>query len=100
MIEWTYVHQVPARSEELAEQERAEDAKMDEPLQLVNLAVLAAEERHEQSGKQQAPPPILERQRNALSREAADQEPAGTVSAMVESAEPRTILTVRWKSLA
>jgi hypothetical protein len=46
------------------------------------------------------PPPILERQRNALSREAADQEPAGTVSAMVESAEPRTILTVRWKSLA
>lgn len=90
---------VTARSEELAEQKRAEDAQMGEPLQLANLAVLAAEERHEQGGEQQAPAPILERQRHALSHEAADQEP-GTVSAMVESAEPRTILTARWKSLA
>ena len=47
---------------------------MREPLPLVNLAVLAAEERHEQGGQQQAPASILERQRNAPSREAADQE--------------------------
>jgi hypothetical protein len=42
---------VTARSEELAEQKRAEDAQMGEPLQLANLAVFAAEERHEQGGE-------------------------------------------------